>query len=118
MTSTEKIEFPCPVCGYDSFGEPPGSFGICPVCDWEDDSIQIRHPRMRGGANTGSIFDCQQRRDSWRITESDIRDPNWRPMDPGEAQLESGEVGANDCTLDYYGDREPYYWRHEPSYDR
>src|SRR5687767_420688 len=76
--SDMKIEFPCPVCGHDSFGgEPPGSFGICSVCGWEDDPSQIRHPRMRGGANTGSIFDYQQESNTWRITEADVRDPDW-----------------------------------------
>lgn len=106
-----KIEFPCPVCGHDSFGEPPGSFGICSVCGWEDDPSQIRHPRMRGGANTGSIHDYQQESNTWRITETDARDPAWRPLHPDEAVLASGEIGSIDYTLDYYGDKEPYYWR-------
>ena len=113
MNSPAPIEFPCPVCGHDSFGEPPGSFGICGICNWEDDPTQIRHPRMRGGANTGSIFDYQQRSDTWTITDTDIRDPNWRPLHPDEAKLESGEIGTIDYSLDYYGESEPYYWRHE-----
>ena len=67
---------------------------------------------MRGGANTGSIFDYQQQSDTWNITEGDVRDPDWRPMHSDEAALESGEIGSIDYTLDYYGDKEHYYWRY------
>ena len=66
---------------------------------------------MRGGANTGSIFDYQQERNTWRITEADVRDPDWRPLHQDEAALASGETGSIDYTLDYYSDKEPYYWR-------
>ena len=111
MEADTKIEYPCPVCGHDSFGDPPGSYRICSVCTWEDDQAQIRHPRMRRGANTRSIFDYQQEREGWKITNSDVRDPAWRPMFPDEAALDSGETGSVDYTLDYYRGGEPYYWR-------
>lgn len=111
MSSPQPIEWPCPVYGFDSFGVPPGSYGICPVCGWEDDPIQIRHPRMRGGANGGSIFDYQQQFEKWNICETGIRDPSWRLLHPTEAPLDNGEVGLCDYSLDYYGSKEPYYWR-------
>ena len=113
MDPQQPIKWPCPVCGYDSLGEPPGSFGICSVCGWEDDPVQIKHPRMQGGANGGSIFDYQQQRDDWTMSDTDVRDSTWRPLRPDEAALENGEVGICDYSLDYYGDKEPYYWRHD-----
>jgi len=66
---------------------------------------------MRGGANTGSIFDYQQNKEGWIHPDYIPRDPLWRPLDLNEAPLTSGEIGAIDCSLDYYGQGEPYYWR-------
>ena len=40
------------------------------------------------------------------------REPDWRPLASNEALLPSGEIGSLDYTLDYYGDKEPYYWRY------
>jgi hypothetical protein len=103
--------WPCPVCGYRVFGNPPGSYEICDVCGWEDDAIQIRHPRMRGGANGGSIFDYQQRRADWRAPGDAARDPDWRPLSRDEAALPSGQEGEVDYRLEYYHGADPYYWR-------
>lgn len=111
MSADLKIDWPCPVCGYDSFGEPPGSYVICLVCGWENDPIQILHPRMRGGANGGSIFDYQQESVSWNLPCDLPRDPDWRLLEPNEAALPNGENGIVDYTLDYYSGRQPYYWR-------
>ena len=35
--------------------QPPGTFEICPVCNWEDDNVQAAHPAMSGGANRMSL---------------------------------------------------------------
>ena len=111
MENSGTIEWPCPVCGYDSFGEPPGSYGICSVCGWEDDPVQIRHPRMRGGANGGSIFDYQLQHEEWSTDCEEARDPEWRLLRADEAPLPSGEDGEVDYKLDFYDGRDPYYWR-------
>src|SRR5436853_6532535 len=105
-----ETHWPCPVCGYLVFKEPPGSFSICDVCNWEDDNIQIRHPRMRGGANGGSILDYQKGSKAWAPGPSLLRDPGWRMLGPQEAALANGEEGVVDYTLDYYQGRQPYYW--------
>jgi hypothetical protein len=48
--------YPCPCCWYLTLGEePPGTFEICPVCNWEDDYAQYHHPAMAGGANKESL---------------------------------------------------------------
>ncbi|HBV98041.1 MAG: hypothetical protein JL50_00960 [Peptococcaceae bacterium BICA1-7] len=51
---TKKFE--CPCCGYFTLSEqPPGTFEICPVCYWEDDSVQYNDPNYEGGANKVSL---------------------------------------------------------------
>lgn len=44
----------CPICGKHEFSEN-GSFEICPVCGWEDDNLQLKHPDYDGGANDMSL---------------------------------------------------------------
>lgn len=86
--------YPCPVCGYLVFDEPPGSYTICPICFWEDDIVQIGFPLMAGGANRLSLHEAQQEfvrngACEFRLighvrtaNDSDKRDPTWRPFDP------------------------------------
>lgn len=54
----------CPCCGYHTLvEEPPATFGICPICDWEEDCVPVSHWDMRcwGAANGGiSIFFARQ----------------------------------------------------------
>lgn len=52
--------YPCPVCGYLSFVEPPGSFDICGVCFWEDDVVQLKNPYLHTGANRMSLIEAQK----------------------------------------------------------
>lgn len=56
--------FPCPCCGQHTLAEePPGTFAICPVCEWEDDHVQFRDPTYEGGANRVSLAEA---RDNFR----------------------------------------------------
>jgi hypothetical protein len=103
-------DFPCLVCGGMVFNEPTGSYAICPICGWEDDAVQARHPRMRGGANGGSIADYQNGRESWSFASFE-RDAGWRPLHTDEAPLHSDDEGVVDYQLDYFAGRPPYYWR-------
>ena len=107
---TRTGTFPCAVCGCHVFHEPPGSYDICPVCGWEDDRTQARHPRMRGGANGGSIVDYQKGHESWDVS-GHVRDQGWRPLRDDEALLKNVVEGFVDYSLDYYHGEEPYYWR-------
>jgi hypothetical protein len=51
-----KRRYPCPCCGFLTLTtEPPGSFELCPVCYWEDDSVQSMNPDYVGGANSESL---------------------------------------------------------------
>lgn len=56
------MKYTCPCCGYLSLDlEPPGTFTICEVCDWEDDSIQFDDPDYEGGAKHYSLRQAQQK---------------------------------------------------------
>ncbi len=91
MTKNNK-PYPCPVCGYLVFEEPPGSDGICPICFWEDDIVQIAFPDMAGGANNVSLIEAQKNFIELGVSEQrfkenvrgasaeDKRDTFWRPI--------------------------------------
>jgi hypothetical protein len=48
--------WPCACCGCFTLEEAGrSSHQICPVCFWEDDGHQFRHPASTGGANRVSL---------------------------------------------------------------
>ena len=51
------VRNPCACCGsltcYEEAGS--GTYNICPVCFWEDDSVQFPRPDYAGGANRPSL---------------------------------------------------------------
>lgn len=51
----------CPVCEQYTFSDED-SYEICPVCDWEDDSLQLKNPDFEGGAN---IMSLKQAKKEW-----------------------------------------------------
>lgn len=115
MNRTE-YSYPCPACGFLSFDEPPGSYAICDLYGWEDDHVQLVHPRMRGGANGESLVEWQ--RDALKEYPLGIqeasgyhRDLRWRPLTEKDAQVKSN---APKRGLDYFysaATEEPeYYW--------
>lgn len=81
--------YPCPACGFLVFAEPPGSYDICPLCCWEDDEVQLRHPALRGGANESSLVEAQRVALAKVSPDVDVargrrRDPLWRPLTDSE----------------------------------
>jgi hypothetical protein len=85
------MNFPCPCCGYKTFGqEPDGSYEICPVCFWEDDPVQLADPDYAGGANSVSLRQAQRNfavfgaceetmvRHVRKPTPEEARDQNWK----------------------------------------
>ena len=76
------MKYTCPCCGYKSLdSEPPGTFTICEVCDWEDDSVQFDDPDYEGGANGYSLRQSQYKyangyRARYNKPEFE-KDPNW-----------------------------------------
>jgi hypothetical protein len=103
------------------FGEPPGSYEICHLCDWEDDHVQLRHPAMGGGANKLSLAAHQQsalQRFPAELLQSSqfVRAPGWRPLRHDE--VHSAKPLPTDG-LSYFeaaGDESPqYYWLASPA---
>ena len=48
--------YDCPCCDRPTLAEPPpGTYEICDVCGWEDDSVQFGDPDYEGGANRESL---------------------------------------------------------------
>jgi len=117
-----KSKYPCPCCGYMVFEDCPGSYDICPICYWEDDLTQLRFQRTTG-ANRVSLVEGQRNYDRDGVCElrfrshvrvataSDVRDPDWRQLDPSTDTIEEPIKGKE------YGDSYPedttqlYYWR-------
>lgn len=49
------IDLPCPSCGFLTLEDFYGSYAICPICNWEDDGVQLANPTSNGGA-TASLW--------------------------------------------------------------
>jgi hypothetical protein len=109
--------YPCPACGFEVFSRPAGSYEVCPVCDWEDDEIQLRYPAMQGGANTASLHEQQRallRRLPPHVAEHDgyCRCPEWRPLTEEECRDTTGMPTSGRAYFEALGAHEPaYYWR-------
>ncbi len=109
--------YPCPACGFEVFESPAGSYDICPVCDWEDDEVQLRFPAMRGGANKESLGEWQVR--VVRQLPLNVsahkgyhRCPDWRQLTQDEYRDKSGTPASGREYFDAVGAAEPlYYWR-------
>ena len=81
----------CACCGYKTI-EEKGNYEICPICYWEDDSVQEADPWFEGGANVPSLFQAQINLKKYGATEDkfksniraikpkDVKDPIWREL--------------------------------------
>lgn len=55
-----KSRHTCACCGFQTLVEGPGNCGICHVCFWEDDPVQLLDPWYVGGANRVSLAEAQE----------------------------------------------------------
>jgi cysteine-rich CPCC protein len=107
---------PCPACGFLVFDQPAGSYDVCPVCDWEDDHVQLRYPGMRGGANRESLRQYQDR--ILKRFPSDVqeagewqRDRSWRPVRDDECATERMPGSGTEYFEAVSEEAPPYYWQ-------
>ena len=99
-----------------TFIEPPGSYDICSICGWEDDNVQLAHPRLLIGANRECLVQYQRRNVKEYPLEVQVvdgipRDREWRPATEEEAAIR--QDGPN-TGLEWFHatDVQPgYYWR-------
>jgi hypothetical protein len=116
--------YTCPCCGYLVFSEPPGSYDICPICDWEDDDVQLRFPTRGGGANKMSLVEAQKNFANLgakgtehiahvrKSAKSDLRDKDWRMLDE---KLDPVEMSKEEFMTIYRKDPTAlYYWKKRP----
>lgn len=126
MAQERESIYPCPVCGFLIFDEPPGSYDICPICFWEDDIVQLAFPLMSGGANTLSLAESQKGFMSAGVSDArfhnnvrpprtgDECDPEWRPLDVNHDLFLRWDVRADhDRWKAAPEDACLYWWRKE-----
>jgi hypothetical protein len=54
-------KFACPCCACLTLpSEPPGTFGLCPVCFWADDEAQFHDPELATGQNPTSLNEARR----------------------------------------------------------
>ena len=110
-------DFPCPACGFLTFDEPPGGYSLCAICDWEDDAVQLAHPRMQGGANSESLCEAQSKiLKKYLLAVQEVnaikRDPQWRPLTNEEAVTSKDIPTTGREYFEAVATEEPsYYWR-------
>lgn len=117
MNPELEAHYTCPACGFIVFTEPAGSYEICPICNWEDDAVQLANPTAAVGANHESLVESQRRALArlpigLQMYGDFRRDPAWRPLNEADyanikSKIESG--------LDYFQAIETgqtvYYWQ-------
>jgi hypothetical protein len=103
---SKDANYPCPACGYLVFSNPVGSYDICPICNWEDDPVQLQHPDLAGGANKVSLIEAQRnfmtlgaveerhRSDVRAPGATDIKDLTWRPWDFAQDSPSTGAIAS------------------------
>lgn len=79
---------PCPACGFIVFIGSYGSYEVCPLCDWEDDGVQLANPTSSGGANREALCEVQIRALSVFPLGAELpgfnRSAAWRPLNHSE----------------------------------
>ncbi len=73
------MKYTCPCCGYKTLTEPIGSYDICPICFWEDDSIQFENPFMSSGANHVSLYEGQRNFEDFESCEKEMLQHTRKP---------------------------------------
>lgn len=117
-----NARYPCPCCGHLVFGELPGSFQLCPICGWEDDSLQLQFPD-EAGTNPVSLDEAQRNylrtgaiapecRSTVRPPRGDEpRDPGWYSVADAPGPLPRFEAWEKLTENAPESEADLYYWR-------
>jgi len=87
-------KYPCSCCGYITLNEKEqGTYEICEICFWENDSAQLDNPDYIGGANKVSLRQAQKNflefgacememiKNVRQTNKTEIRDDNWKRVE-------------------------------------
>ncbi len=87
------MKYTCPCCGYKTLEEEPtGTYEICNICFWADDSVQFKEPDYEGGANEVSLRQAQENFIVFgacekrcielvrKPTSEDVKDASWKQI--------------------------------------
>ena len=73
------MKYQCKCCGYYTLNDEPldperfpGTFEICPVCYWEDDSLQFLDPDYEGEANKVSLNQAKENFKKYNASRKDV----------------------------------------------
>lgn len=109
-------DVPCPCCGFFTLEQEYGSFDLCPVCDWEDDGVQLANPTSGGGANSYSLAEAQERLlakypISVEVAKGFRRGSKWRPLSTAEIEVANARKAAKHWhTHAVLAEAEAYWW--------
>jgi hypothetical protein len=112
-------EYPCPSCGFYTITRDYfGTFDICPICDWEDDNVQLANPACGGGANQKSLIESQQdvlKTLPLKIKEYEgyARAEKWRPLNNAEIEIYAAEKAEKYWKNKAFLNLESAYWMKE-----
>lgn len=81
-----KKKSPCPCCGCYTLDDKSGTFGICPVCYWEDDNIQYANPDYEGDANEISLSKTRENYKKIGAISEEYLDCVRSPLDEEKAE--------------------------------
>lgn len=65
MGENKAVVNACPCCGSEAQFSDPGTYEICTICNWEDDSVQLQDIDCCGGANAVSL---REARATWQAS--------------------------------------------------
>lgn len=64
----------CRCCNYNSLNEfPNGTYEICEICFWEDDTYQTENPNDEGGPNRVSLIQARKNYEEFGACEFDMK---------------------------------------------
>lgn len=122
-SNSSDERYTCPVCGYLSFDERPGSYFICSTCFWEDDTADLIDPfPCAGGPNKVSLLEAQRNYAEFGASELAMlkhvkkpevpRDPTWRRIDVARDVFDATREFDRHFTAETSPrGRDLYYWR-------
>ena len=108
-------DIPCPSCGFLTLEGEYGSYAICPVCDWEDDPVQLANPASAGGANAESLAEAQgsvltKYPVGVELAEGYRRSTKWRPLSATELAVANTKRAAQHWYAKAVLFEEEAYW--------